>query len=327
MSQFIKEHSPHLFILGSGAIGDNISAIPAIRYAAENIFDLRKFRVMIPPTLRFLFDFLPEENIFYIGKEDQRVTTEWVVIRHYDLIPSTLHISAILSPMRMPLVDYASIKFLNMILRKEDKDYPKPNLNHVDISKFNLPEKYACILVTNLNKNRSLPFKTSEKIAKHLIKKGITPVYLGRNTKIVDTFNQTQTESESPLGFPGVIDLVDKTSLEEVTKIMGGSHVVIGADTGLIHLAACTDARIICGYTTVSPELRIPQRNYVDNWNFIPIAPPASSCRFCASELHRYDVNFNKCKRIDLQCVSTTLNPERFIKAIDSLDCEYREYK
>ena len=317
MNQFKDQHAPHLFVLGAGAIGDTISAIPAMRYAAKHIFDPRNLRVMIPRELRELFDFLPDENLYFFGVEGQQIGQDWVVIRQYDQIPNTLHPSAIPSPMRMSLTDYAAMKFLGMLLPPEEYQYPSPNLSHIDIDQFGLPEKYACILVTNLNKNRSLPFRTSDKLAKYFLNKGITPIYMGKNTKIRDTFNQMDTESESPKAPWGAMDLVDKTSLMEAAKIMGGAQIVVGADTGLIHLAACTDVPIVCGYTTVAPHLRIPVRHGEFGWKFKSVTPPGSSCQFCASELHRYDVNFNKCMRTDMQCVQTGLTPENFIFGIE----------
>jgi hypothetical protein len=318
MNDNTKMHAPHLFVLGAGAIGDTISAIPAMKYAYENIFG-NMMKVMIPRELRDLFYFLPEDCFFYIGVENQIVTPDTVIIRQYDKIPNTLHPSAIISPMRMSLVDYNSIKFLGMVLQEKDKNYPTPVLNHINIDKFELPEPYACILVTNLNPNRSIPFDESYKIADMLLRRGINPVFLGKNTEIHDTYNNMNRKGVSPEGRSGTIDLVGKTSLMEAACIMAGAEVVVGADTGLIHLAACTDVKIVCGYTTVAPELRIPVRHNRTGWNFKAFAPPRNNCRFCASDWHRYDINFNECHKTTMECVYNSLTADNFIKGIDQL--------
>ena len=310
------KHKPHIFILNAEALGDIISTRPALKYAVENIFTVATYAVMMHRQFRFLFPFIPEDNVFYFGAE-KRFDFQPIVVYMYDQIPSNVPLSAFLNPLRMSLIDYSSVKLLGTLLPDEHKNYPKLELDWVDITKFKLPSRYACILPTVLHKNRGLPRVEAYRIANHLIKKGITPIFLGKNTSIIDTFNKSKYSSISPPANDGTIDLIDKTSLPEATKIMAGAEYVIGVDTGLIHLAACTDVKIICGYTTVNQELRMPYRHNELGWGIIPIVPSEKQCRFCASSWFVDDVNFNECNNnlVPFDCL-TTMSADNFIKHI-----------
>ena len=312
-----KKNDPYCWIINAGALGDSISATPALKWAIENIFVNGDYYVMLHDYLRPLFHFIPEENIIYFGK-GKDLTEPHCVVHYYDVIKTDTGPSATLNPLRMSLTDYSSIKLLGLILKDEDKNYPKMPLDNVDISKFELPEKYACILTTSLHKNRSLPRTDVYRIANYLIKKGITPVFMGKATRIIDTFGSTPRYGTSPPTKEGMLDLVDKTTIVEAAKVMAGAICVVGADTGLIHLAATTDVPIICGYTTVAPELRMPYRHGMLGWSLVPIVPPEKDCRYCSSDLFLNHVNFNECLQKDHQCIDS-MSGENFIEAIESL--------
>ena len=306
------KNKPHCFILNAGALGDTIASVPTLRYAIENVFTNGKYQVMMHHHYRPLFDFIPESNVFYFGKE-KHLSEPYVIIYMYDQIPSNVPITAFLSPLRLSLIDYSSLKLLGILLPENSKDYPKLQLND-DVSRFNLPDKYAVILPTILHKNRGLPRVEAYRIAYHLIKQGITPVFLGKNTTITDTFNKTNRTSISPPAKDGMIDLIDQTSLTEAATIMSAAEYVIGMDTGLIHLAACTDVKIICGYTTVDPKLRMPYRRGEMGWNLTPIYPSANQCKFCSSSWYVDDVNFNECnnQKKPFECLER-ITAENFI--------------
>ena len=310
-------HDPYCFIMNTAALGDTLSALPALKYAVENVFTDGKYQIMVHDYMRSLFQFVPEENIIYfgIGKE---LSEPHSVVHYYDVINTEQGPSALLNPLKLSLIDYSSIKLLGLILPEEHKNYPKLDLSDVDISEFNLPEKYVCILSTSLHKNRSLPRAEVYRIANYLIKQGITPVFMGKSTRIIDTFGATPRYGISPPAKEGMLDLVDKTTIMQAAKVMSNAMAVVGADTGLIHLAACTDVKIVCGYTTVAPELRMPYRHNKMDWNLTPIYPPNTDCRYCSSALFLNHVNFNECLQNEYQCIES-LSSENYIFALKTL--------
>lgn len=313
------KHKPHCFILNAEALGDIIATVPAMKYAAEQVFIDGKYQIMMHKQFRFLFPFIPEDNIFYFGKE-KHLHEPYVLVYLYDQIPPNVPLSAFLNPLRMLLIDYASVKLLGILLPENHRNYPRIPLNDIDVSKFNLPTRYACILSTILHKNRGMPRIEVYRIAHHLVKQGITPVFIGKNTTINDTFNRSQYSSVSTPAKEGMIDLVDATSLQEAAKIMADAECVIGIDTGLIHLASCTDVKIICGYTTVDPELRMPYRHNEKGWNLTAITPTNKQCRFCASSWYVDDVNFNECNnKKQFDCLDA-MSADKFITALSDIE-------
>ena len=317
----MKKNDPYCFIINAGALGDTIAALPALKWVIENIFTDGKYQIMVHDYLRPLFYFVPEENIIYfgIGKE---LKEPHIVVHFYDVISTDTGPSAALNPLRLSLTDYSSIKLLGLLLEPKDKNYIQLPLKDVDIGKFGFTTdgvcRYACILTTSLHKNRSMPRTEIYRIANYLIKQNITPVFMGKSTRIINTFGATPKYGTSPPAKEGMIDLVDKTTILEAAKIMGNAMMVIGADTGLIHLAATTDVPIICGYTTVAPELRMPHRHNELGWNLIPISPPKEECRYCSSALFLNSVDFNECLKQDTSCIDS-MNSENFIAAIDQV--------
>ena len=306
--------TPHCWILNAGSVGDTIASLPILKYAINNIFIDNKYKVMTHEHLRPLFQFIPEDNIIYFGKGVE-LTEPHVVLYYYNVEDPEYQGVSGFNNLKTSLVDYVSIKFLSKLLPEEHKNYPKLDLSDTDISEFNLPEKYVCILSTALHKNRSLPRADVYRIANYLIKKGITPVFMGKSTRIIDTFGATPRYGISPPAKEGMLDLSDKTTLLQAAKIMDSAIAVVGADTGLIHLAACTDVPIICGYTTVDPDLRMPYRHNELGWNLTPITPPKSDCRYCSSSLFLNNVNFNECLQKEYQCIDS-LSAEAFINEL-----------
>ena len=309
--------TPHCWILNAGSVGDTIASLPVLKYAINNIFIDNKYKVMTHEHLRPLFQFIPEDNIIYFGKGVE-LTEPHVVLYYYNVEDPEYQGVSGFNNLKTSLVDYVSIKFLSKLLPEEHKNYPKLDLSDTDISEFNLPEKYVCILSTALHKNRSLPRADVYRIANYLIKKGITPVFMGKSTRIIDTFGATPRYGISPPAKEGMLDLSDKTTLLQAAKIMDSAIAVVGADTGLIHLAACTDVPIICGYTTVDPDLRMPYRHGIKGWNFHVITPPKTDCRYCASSMYLSNISFNDCYQKEFQCIDS-LSAESYISILKDI--------
>jgi len=243
----VKINTPWLFMVNAGALGDIVAATPTLKYAIENIWNKPDsiYNVMIKEYFIPLLHFVPISRIRILGKEgfESKIATTAVWLN--DIKDSPNGPTADINPLRMSLIDYASIKLLGTVLPLEHKNYPKISTNGTNISKFKLPERYVCICATEVNKNRALPAAEIVKLSEYLLSVGITPVYLGKSERPFETFGAGTQYGVAPKAIPGVIDLIDKTSLLEAAKVMAKSECVVGADTGLIHLAACSDVRII----------------------------------------------------------------------------------
>lgn len=226
------------------------------------------------------------------------------------------------------IVDNAFAILCNKQVTNEFKNYCKLNTDIVDISKFNLPEKYIVITTGFTAEVRELLPHTVNELAQYIIKKGYTPVFLGKKNAplgLNSKFN-LRGNFKNEIDYSVGIDLIDKTTLPECGKIIAGARTIIGNDNGLCHLAGCSDIPIVVGFTTVSPETRLPYRDNTLGHNCYPVVPDESlACRFCQTNWDFiYDHLFTKCwykeKGIskDIECVKQ-LNSLKFIEQLEKI--------
>lgn len=145
---------------------------------------------------------------------------------------------------------------------------------------------------------RTLEIQKWENIITHILSKNLKVLALGTSKDIVPTSRE------------GVYCLYNKTSLHAVRFLIENSKLFIGMDSGLFHVAACTNVPVIGIFTCVNPKYREHPR---DNTFFItPLR-----CGFC---LHGKNppVTFLKCsnkknqneccKSISEQQIKNTIN-------------------
>jgi ADP-heptose:LPS heptosyltransferase len=316
MTNPVPNHDAYLFVINASALGDTVTTLPVIKYMAEKMFLGQKYKVMVHPHVRPLFSFVPEEHIIYFNV-DNKFDEPYRVANYYDVHGTEAGPSSFFTPMRLHLVDYASIKLLGLTLEIEDKNYPSMSLDKIHLKKFKLPEKYVVLLTTVLDDNRGIPKAEMYKIAQYILDKGYTPVFVGKNAQVLDNFGIPRL-GKSLLPKKGMIDLVDQTSVLEAAKIMSQATAVVGMDTGLIHLAAMSDVPIVCGYTIVKPELRMPFRHNELGWNVYPIYPKEGECRGCSSSWLINYVNFSKCYYKNNECLNS-MTAENFICELEKI--------
>ena len=304
-------NQPICFIINAGALGDCVATLPAIKYAIDNIWTDGKYHIVVKPYFRPLFFFVPDDKISSI--DDPVNFTEpysFVKLNDFqmtDVGPASL--PGVPAPMKLNLVDYASIKLLGQVL--EDKAYPQLPTDHIDITKFNLPKNYACIVSNGIHKARSIPDAELDKIALGLIERGLTPVYIGKTEREIECAGAPNTYGDKTKIIAGAIDLIDKTTLMEATAVMANAKYILGTDAGLIHLAGMTKTQIICGYTTLNPNIRLPNSETI-------AVVPESGCKFCQSSWYISNHDFNNCYTQTYECAKK-MTADKFLKEITKI--------
>ena len=299
---------PVCYSLNSISLGDVIAAAPVVKYAINHFHKETDYKVLVRPYYWDIFKtFVPEDKL---GDQSQPYScvTPWQ-IRYLNTPRST---NARTTSMHMHLSTFASIQLLNRFMPQQELNYlPLPK---VDVSHFGIDfSKAVLIVVTYRDEVRKISFETVAGIAEWATKKGLIPVYIGR----VDTSEQWK-DSPFKMAFdndlPAGISLLNQTSLLEMASIMALSRVVVGLDSGPIHVAGTTAVPIVCGFTNVAPEHRFPVRT---NGVFIPVVPdlPCSHCqsRWC---LNYHDFGFCYFKHAD--CIKQ-MSADRFIKSLTHL--------
>lgn len=193
--------------------------------------------------------------------------------------------------------------------------------NEADISHFNLPKDYVVIPTEATSENRRIPSETINAITKHLISRGITPVFLGKH-KITEAY---KASGDADINVRGTMDLREKTSLREAACIMARAKFVLGLDGGLLHLACCSMVPVIFAFTTVHPEFRVPKRQAGAKTTVV-VPPENLECRFCNSgdphtlKAMSYVIghDFKNCLYKDNLCTKL-IEARTFIPIIDKL--------
>ena len=297
-----------IYCLNSAAVGDLVASAPSLKYAIDNFHKKAEYFVGIHEHFKPLFPFVPEDKFVEV-KADYDKT---FAVRHLNML-GVGGMNCKLTPSRLKLTDYASIGLLGRVLFDHETKYlPLPK---VDVSHFGIDFSKAVIIITTFrDKQRSILGSELVKIAEYVQAKGLTPVYVGKTGAISIWKNSLgKTDFEYP-GFG--VDLMNKTSLLELTSIMGQAKAVVGMDSGPIHLAFTTDVPVACGFTTVAPELRIPYRGLAKT----EAVTPGIVCSFCESKWSLNTWNFNNCPRkMELAECVTKMSADKFIKALQRL--------
>lgn len=281
---------PICYNINSISLGDTLAAAPVVKWAIENFHQQADYKVLAKPYYRELFHFVPDDKFGNQG-ELHSFKANWM-IRNLNTPrggpnPRT-------TSMRMHLTLFASIQLLDRIVpHLVYLPLPKVPVDHfkIDFSKAVL------IIVTYRDEVRRISFEAVSGIASWVQSQGLIPVYIGKE-------DDSPMWKDSPFKkafdqLPGNgIDLLNKTSILELASIMGQAKAVVGIDSGPIHIAGTTTIPIVCGYTTVSPECRVPLRT---KGLFYPIAP-ALPCKHCQSAWNVNYHDFGFCPLNDLKC-------------------------
>lgn len=287
--------TPLIFVHNAGALGDFVASLGSLKYGIEQFYSHgESFKLMCQPIFMPLVQFMPQSDIFDIGKGEVKITEPHAMVIFNETIKMPNgDVAARIHPMRMGLWDYASIKFFNRIFSADKISYPRLKLHSVSLNGHNLPDKYCVIVVNHSAANRQILPIELNKISAYCAQLGIIPVFLGKTSVDFKTENVRYLKHDDVDLSMGV-DLVNKTSIMEAAKIMSCSEFVLGVDGGLLHLAGMTKAKIVAGYTSVAPELRMPIRDGIIGKDVFPVVPK-SDCRFCSNTTQLEGFNFNNC--------------------------------
>lgn len=211
------------------------------------------------------------------------------------------------------MVQHAYAIVLNtQMTQPEHLNYPLAQLDDVQISHFNLPEKYAVFAVGFTSPVREwLPEHINATVA-HVVAKGYTPVFLGSSAAYNGVAHTIKPVFRKEIDYSSGLNLTDKTTIVEAAKIMKHSAFVVGLDSGLLHIAAAsrTDLPIVSGYTTVRPESRAPYREdvYSKNWYSVHLPEGSTPCLFQQNDhlmkwnfdfkLHNENCKNNECLKL-----------------------------
>jgi ADP-heptose:LPS heptosyltransferase len=293
-------------LLDGGGLGDTIAKVPVIKYILANVPHVD----MIVWAPNYFIELME----YWFGTEPRIQIKKLSDIAHNNL-PAISARSADHTSIKTHLTKHAFHNMLDMDTQTDfDMNYPvipeEPKENYGN---------YMVIAPNYTAPSRSLPTQTINEIAEWAFSKGLNVLYLG---KAISQHTEKQvisgiTPPNLILNHNNIINLLDKTTLLEAASIMGKARVVVGLDSGLLHLAACTNVQIVGGFTTVDPVTRMPYRAGSLGWRYEPVVP--DGCRFCQTRMHFvYNHDFRTCYYGDFQCTKQ-LTSKKFIDVLSEI--------
>lgn len=214
------------------------------------------------------------------------------------------------------LVDHGFYTMVHTSPEDKYKDYIQ--LDPIDISKFNLPEKYVVVTTGFTTETRRWREDYINETVDYIISKNYTPVFIGKSNTTTGT-NHVIT-GNFKADYSRGINLIDKTDLFEAHAIMNGATVTIGIDNGLMHLNSMGKAPAIWGFTSVEPRHRLPYKDSVLGKDCYVVKPKDLECFGCQSNWNFADptVDFKFCPYKDYLCVQQ-MTPDLWIEQLEKI--------
>jgi hypothetical protein len=298
-------------MFNSLAMGDVIAGVPVVKYALENYYkDPASYLVVAKEMFRPLFPFVPDANfrVFENKADGWGVPATFAVgVLNQPKIKQMVRNT----PKHIHLSQFASLRFLDMVLPLKDLDYVP--LETVNVSRYNVDFRESVIFVTSYrDETRAWRADYLLETARLVEKKGYTPVFIGKTDMNLDTRLTPKTSLPAELNIG--VDLRNNTTIPELAAIMQQARAVVGLDSGPIHLAGTTKVPIVCGYTSIVPEFRIPIRKKGQTFAVAPKIP----CIGCESKWQSHFHNFELCYLKHADCCQK-MTPDLFQAPLSQL--------
>ncbi len=308
----------HLNILsGYGGLGDTIARLPAFRYLHDHyehvsatIYVLDGFydlvRYLLPPTPRREYKKLSEAP-WGLKKPIVEFDPDRITSLH-------LH-----------LTDQAFLMLMDMLPPTQaDKAYVRAEKVKFRNNKFRKVESGTVVFTTDFTAaTRAWPAVHINTLGRMVREAGLTPVLLGSTEPIptgaTDDFITARTDKG--INTEIFLDLRGKTTLIEALAVIQRSRAVVGVDNGLLHLAHCTDVPVVMGFTSLTPEHRVPVREAYGPYAMLPdvvrgaeltkVLTALVPCAGCQSRGFAVNMDWRNCVFDDYLCLMT-LTASRF---------------
>ena len=307
---------PMAVILNSVAMGDVIAAAPLIKHMIDNYYTTTDSHIVVAKSLfRDILHFVPDETF---RDFDSKELPFWGIPENFAvglLNKKSEGKFTRNTPKSMHLSHFACMRFFDRIVPLEQLNYVP--LKTVDVSKFNVDFSKAVVLVTSYRDDTRIWHpEYILQVAKWVKAQGLIPVFIGKtdlNFQLQNKLVITKSSLPDNIEEYGV-DLRNQTSIPELASIMALSKAVCGVDSGPIHLAGTTQTPIICGYTSVAPEHRVPTRKIGKTYAITADI----ECIGCESRWASSYWNFEKCYFDHINCCKF-LTADKFINILRNI--------
>lgn len=255
----------------NGGLGDYISRIPVFDYMAQR--KQGQYEVVCRDFLIPLYEkclghhknlkFLPstkyhtQKYLDYTQKERGWVASDFSLQR--------------MTVLRTHMQEHQFMRGLDeQVTDPKVLSFKEIDFSKVDLTRFNLPQRYIALHVGSQWLTRVIPPEISQQIIEHYEQKeGLSVVYFGRSSPVNNHLGAKGLVPQAE--FNGGINLVNKTSLLEMCAMLQGAQAVVSADSGPVWAAALSSAPIVTTYNIAEAKHRLPYRRGVKGWNVFEV--------------------------------------------------------
>ena len=133
-------------------------------------------------------------------------------------------------------------------------------------------------------KIRTWPSERWRRLTQGLLERGVQIVAVGSEVSNIGVSEQNIPKGVFDLGIehPSLLDLTNQTSLHELREVIALCDLVITVDSGVLHVANCTDTDIVAIFTDIDPRFRTRIRDNKPNAGTKIVHSPCPK-QFCQS--------------------------------------------
>lgn len=207
----------------------------------------------------------------------------------------------LLNPIGCHLIDLGFAYYANKCPAPEGVTLP-----HISFPQSKVPHKirhlrgkYIVIPTGVMVPSRFVSGDHINPLVQFIKENGFTPVFIGKKNSVPNL----TTVFADDINYGAGLDLRDQTDLLTAGAIMEGSAAVMGLDNGMLHLASCTNANVLFGYSIAGPDQRAPRRTWGKTYNMF-LSSNDLACANCQSHLKlMLGHTFHKCFYGDNKCI------------------------
>lgn len=157
----------------------------------------------------------------------------------------------------------------------------------------------------NTWKERFIELDIWSDVIKYLLNEKYTVVVVGKKGDFCIPFSDKK-----------LFNLIDKLTLSDIHQLIINAKLFIGIDSGILHIAQCTNTKCIGIFTVADPKTRIHRQHWTK------IIEPQSECKYCLTYKIKPPVTFMECMNKTCDC-KNSITASMIIDAVKSFDNEF----
>ena len=252
------------FLFGEG-FGDMICLLPTVRKTAEQM----NKRLDVWTRRPEVFGNHPLLNPI---RSDDEALTAYLSENNRLLIVSPVEIEGLPNRNQVHIVEQPALGIVDLQPSDKEVRLHTTEADRQRAAELLQPLGQAPRVVVHPNRSweiRTWPSERWKQLTHGLLKLGVQVVVVGSEVPNIGDTEQNIPKGVFDLGidYPSLLDLTNQTSLHELREVIALCDLVVTVDSGVLHVANCTDTHVLAIFTDIDPRFRTRIRNDQPNAN------------------------------------------------------------